>query len=111
MVLTYTSQRKDTQITNRMPPNRLLQQNVFHMTITGITHCRRVKNPATAESSGQWSPIPYSRKTTPSTKLYPLHSGSVVTCRLGLGAQVLITISFAYFHRSRFFQRHLSTVF
>lgn len=48
MAMTYASQRKDTQISNRMPPNRSLQQYVFPMTIvTG--DCRRVTNPVTAD--------------------------------------------------------------
>ncbi|GBN72835.1 hypothetical protein AVEN_136702-1 [Araneus ventricosus] len=83
MALTHTSQSKDTQITNRMPPNRLLQQYMFHMTTTtGVVHCRRVKNPSTAESERfrQWSLVPGSRKTTSPTKLYPSPSASLFTC-------------------------------
>ncbi|GBM74542.1 hypothetical protein AVEN_126589-1 [Araneus ventricosus] len=97
-----------------MPPNSLLRQYVFHMTTPKqrITHCRRVKNPATAECIRQWSLIPGSRKTTSPTKLYPSHSSSLPTCcSCGLGAQVLITVSFAYLHRSRSYQRRLSAVF
>ncbi|GBN75456.1 hypothetical protein AVEN_3711-1 [Araneus ventricosus] len=105
MALTYTSQRKDMQITKRIPPNCLLQQYVFHMTTaTGDNTLQAsLKNP-----SGKWSLIPGTRKTASPIKLYPSHSASMFTCcRCGLGAQVLITVSFAYFHRSRLYQRHL----
>ncbi len=48
---TYTGQRKNTQITKRIPLNRLLQQQVFYMTLTTEDNALHIHNtnPATAE--------------------------------------------------------------
>ncbi|GBM86781.1 hypothetical protein AVEN_134833-1 [Araneus ventricosus] len=94
-----------------MLPNRLLQQYVFHMTaITGDNTLQASQKSSNARV--QQAMIVDSWFTLNNFTYKALsYSTSRFTCyRRGLGAQVLITVSFANFHRSRLYQCHLLTV-
>ncbi|GBL94655.1 hypothetical protein AVEN_83972-1 [Araneus ventricosus] len=80
---------------NRILPDRLLQQYVFHMTTTTENNTLQASQiPATTECRRQWSLIPGSSKTTSPTNLYPSHSAFMFSCcRCELGAQVLTQIA------------------